>query len=59
MIHEITVTQCNIFTLDDDDQDIINYTNKGGTLKEYITENCIWEETLGTYYFEIDVEKVK
>ena len=36
-----------------------DYIKKGHTLKEYVTENCMWEETLGTYYFEIDIEEVK
>ena len=57
MRHEVTITQCNIFTIDDEDEDVVEYMNSGGTLKEYVAEHCIWEETLGTYYFEIDVEK--
>ena len=56
MLHEVTITQCNIFTVYDEDEDEVEYMNSGGTLKEYVAENCIWEESLGTYYFEIDVE---
>tara|TARA_R110002012_G_scaffold319224_1_gene539112 strand:- start:398 stop:577 length:180 start_codon:yes stop_codon:yes gene_type:complete len=56
MLHEVTITQCNIFTVDDEDEDIIEYMDSGGTIKEYVAEHCIWEESLGTYYFEIDVE---
>tara|TARA_R100001198_G_C5078427_1_gene121169 strand:+ start:337 stop:516 length:180 start_codon:yes stop_codon:yes gene_type:complete len=57
MRHEVTITQRNIFTIDDEDEDVVEYMNSGGTLKEYVAEHCIWDETLGTYYFEIDVEK--
>ena len=56
MLHEVTITHCNIFTVDDEDEDIKEYMDSGGTIKEYVAEHCIWEESLGTYYFEIDVE---
>ena len=36
MRHEVTITQCNIFTIDDEDEDVVEYMNSGGTLKEYI-----------------------
>jgi|8_EtaG_2_1085327.scaffolds.fasta_scaffold115327_2 ribosomal protein L23 len=59
MLYEVAVTQCNIFNIDSEDKDVKDYIKKGHTLKEYVTENCMWEETLGTYYFEIDIEEVK
>jgi len=56
MLHEVSITQCNIFTVNDEDEDIKDYLNRGGSIREYVAEYCIWEESLGTYYFEIDVE---
>ena len=50
MLYEVAVTQCNIFNIDSEDKDVKDYIKKGHTLKEYVTENCMWEETLGTYY---------
>ena len=58
MQYEVAVTQCNIFTIDGEDKAVKDYTKKGGSLEEYVTENCMWEETLGTFYFEIDVQAV-
>ncbi len=56
-IHEVTITQCNIFTVNDEDKDVKDYLKGGGSIREYVAEHCIWEESLGTYYFEIDVEQ--
>ena len=55
-IHEVTITQCNIFTVNDEDEDIKDYLNRGGSIREYVAEHYIWDETLGRYTVDIDVE---
>ena len=56
-LHRVTITQRNLVDVDDEDEEVQEYLKTGGSIREYVAEHCIWEESLGTYYFEIDVEQ--
>ena len=56
MRYEVAVTQCNVFDVDDEEDKVQEYLKNGRSIEEFVTDNCIWEETFGTYYFEIDVQ---
>ena len=59
MVYTVTVTQRNVFEIDDEDEEVQEYLKTGGTIEKYVEEKCIWDETLGTYSFDINVDQWK
>jgi hypothetical protein len=59
MVYTVTVTQRNVFEIDDEDEEVQEYLKTGGSIREYVAEHYIWDETLGTYSCDIDVDQWK
>ena len=59
MVYTVTVTQRNVFEIDDEDEEVQEYLKTGGSIREYVAEHYIWDETLGTYSFDINVDQWK
>ena len=56
-IHNVTITQRILVDVDDEDEEVREYLKTGGTIEKYVEEKCVWDETLGSYSFSIDLEK--
>jgi len=56
-LHRVTITQRILVDVNDEDEEIKEYLKTGGTIEKYVEEKCIWDETLGSYSFSIDLEK--
>ena len=56
-IHNVTITQRNLVYVDDEDEEVQEYLKTGGSIRKYVAEHCIWDETLGTYSFDIKENK--
>ena len=54
MVYTVTVTQRNVFEIED--EDVQDFKKSGGSVAEYAAERYIWDETLGKYTVDIDVE---
>ena len=54
MVYTVTVTQRNVFEIED--KDVQDFKKSGGSVAEYAAEQYIWDETLGRYTVDIDVE---
>ena len=58
-IHNVTITQRLLVDVDDEDEEVQEYLKTGGTIEKYVEHKCIWDETLGSYSFSIDVDQWK
>jgi len=58
-LHRVTITQRILVDVNDEDEEIREYLKTGGTIEKYVEEKCIWDETLGSYSFDIDVDQWK
>ena len=56
MVYTVTVTQRNVFEIEDEDKELQNFKKSGGSVAEYAAEQYIWDETLGRYTVDINVE---
>ena len=54
MVYTVTVTQRNVFEIED--EDVQDFKKSGGSVEQYAAEQYIWDETLGKYTVDIDVE---
>ena len=54
MVYTVTVTQRNVFEIED--EDVQDFKKSGGSVAEYAAEQYIWDETLGIYTVDINVE---
>ena len=55
MVYTVTVTQRNVFEIDDEDEELQNFKKSGGSVEEYAAEQYVWDETLGIYTVDINV----
>mgnify|MGYP003116905932 CR=1 FL=1 len=58
-LHRVTITQRILVDVDDEDEEVQKYLKTGGSIREYVAEHYIWDETLGTYSCDIDVDQWK
>ena len=56
MVYTVTVTQRNVFEIDDEDEELQNFRKSGGSVEQYAAEQYICDETLGIYTVDINVE---
>ena len=56
-LHRVTITQRHLVDVDDEDEEVQEYLKTGGSIREYVAEHYIWDEILGTYSCDIDVDE--